>query len=141
MANLRRDARFGFRLLYKRPAFAAVAILTIALGIAANSAIFSVIYGTTSLRPYRDADRLVMIWTRAGSDRLQVTAAQFVGMEVRHGVRRPERLGLEERQRHDRCRAGSAQAGHATPGFLAMLGYGHPLALAHLFGRRRYRRP
>ena len=46
MANLPRDARFGFRLLIKRPAFAAVAILTIALGIAANSAIFSVIYGT-----------------------------------------------------------------------------------------------
>ena len=135
MANLLRDARFGFRLLYKRPAFAAVAILTIALGIAANSAIFSVIYGTyLAPLPYRDADRLVMIWTRAGSDRLQVTAAQFVEWK-RQATVFDDLNGWGSKSVSVTTDAGpeALQAGHATPGFLAMLGYGHPLALGRTF--------
>jgi predicted permease len=56
------DVRFACRLLLRQPAFSGVAILTLALGIAAATAVFSVVYGVL-LRPlpYRDPDRLVML--------------------------------------------------------------------------------
>src|SRR5919112_375812 len=57
-----REFRLAFRSLLKQPGFSAIAVLTIALGVGANSAIFSVVDGVM-LRslPFRDADRVVMI--------------------------------------------------------------------------------
>jgi len=56
------DSRHAVRSLFRNPGFVALAILTLALGIGANTAIFSVVYGIL-LRPlpYHDADRLVLI--------------------------------------------------------------------------------
>src|SRR5215212_378707 len=56
-----RDFRFACRLLRRQPAFSGVAILTLALGIGATTAVFTVVYGVL-LRPlpYRDPARLVM---------------------------------------------------------------------------------
>jgi putative ABC transport system permease protein len=62
---VRADLRYGARLLWRSPGFAAVAILTLALGIGANVAVFSIV-DATLLRPlpYRDPDRLIQVFDR-----------------------------------------------------------------------------
>jgi putative ABC transport system permease protein len=82
METLIKDIRYGIRGLWKRPGFTAVAVLTLALGIGANTAIFSVV-NAVLLKPlqFRDPDRLVMIWedaTFAGFPRNTPAPANYV---------------------------------------------------------------
>ena len=63
MSAMLQDLRLGLRLLIRSPAFSIVAILALAIGIGANTAIFSVINTLLIQRlPYHDADRLVVVW-------------------------------------------------------------------------------
>jgi len=90
MNTLLSDIRYGFRLLSKNPGFAAVAVLTLALGIGANTAIFSVIDAVLLNRlPYPDGNRLVVVWEQnpeRGWFRNIVSAANFVDWRKQNHV-------------------------------------------------------
>jgi putative ABC transport system permease protein len=78
--TLFQDIRYGGRVLAKHKAFTAVAVITLALGIGANTAIFSVV-NELLLRPlpYRDAERVVMLWevTPEGRHQNSTSRANF----------------------------------------------------------------
>ena len=77
------DLRVAVRLLLRTPAFTLLATLTLALGIAANAAIFSVVRGVL-LRPlpYPDAERIVALWTSTPADpRSAHSAGEFVDLQ------------------------------------------------------------
>src|SRR5215813_4007797 len=75
MRNLWQDLLYGCRTLIKKPAFTVVAALSLALGIGANTVIFSLI-NTTLLRPlpFKDSDRIMIIWTTPVQNRTQQNA-------------------------------------------------------------------
>src|SRR5260370_41939579 len=88
MNTIAQDIRFAVRTLWKAPTFTAVAILALALGIGANSAIFTVVNAVV-LRPlpFPDAQRLCVIYTSrpGGLSRYgSVTAAHFLGFREQH---------------------------------------------------------
>jgi len=90
IANLGHDIKYGVRLMTRSPGFAAAAMLTVALGIGATTAMFSVVYGVMlKPLPYRDPDRLVNIWSTAfkrGLPRAYVGMANVYDFRARNHV-------------------------------------------------------
>ena len=92
-----RDVRYALRMLRRGPGFTAAAVLTLALGIGATSAIFSVVRAVMlEPLPYADPDRIVTIWetNRGGTSRNVIAPANFVEWTER--ARTLEHLGMVE---------------------------------------------
>ena len=86
MESLIKDIRYGIRGLAKRPSFTAIAVITLALGIGANTAIFSVV-NATLLRPlpFQDPNRIVMVWgylpqLAHTADKFPSSAGNYLGL-------------------------------------------------------------
>jgi len=90
MNGFAQDFRYALRQLRKSPGFTAVAVVTLALGIGANTAMFSMVYGVL-LRPLRlkDPDRLYTLWERnlkMGYEQNPPAAGNFRDWRDRNGV-------------------------------------------------------
>src|SRR6267142_2820482 len=90
MENFWKDIRFGIRILSNKPAVTVIAVIALALGIGASTAIFSVV-NTVLLRalPYPNGDRLVMIWEQnrpRSRDRNVISPANFLDWREQNNV-------------------------------------------------------
>ncbi|HEX3437368.1 MAG TPA: ABC transporter permease, partial [Pseudacidobacterium sp.] len=78
MQTLLQNLRFSLRMLSKSPGLTITVLLTLALGIGANTAIFTVDYATLlAPLPYRDPDKLVMVWSKIQGQRNGISAGDF----------------------------------------------------------------
>jgi putative ABC transport system permease protein len=127
-----RDVQFGFRILRKNPGFAAVAILTLALGIGANTAIFSVVYGALlAPLPMPHPEQLVMVWSKI-SGRNVVSPGDFLDWKQQNSVFQ-NLVGWDEYTFSLAVdgRPEAMQTRIMTPGFFSMQGI--PMALGREF--------
>ena len=83
---LKQNVSFGLRTLRKNRGFSVTAVLTLALGIGATTAMFSVVYAVFEPMPYPNPDQLVMVWAKLPSGRNSVPASDF--LEWRNAARR-----------------------------------------------------
>src|SRR5947209_8808797 len=93
MGDLIRDLRLAVRLLLKQPTFTAITLVALALGIGANTVIFSA-FNAVMLRPlpYNDPDRIVTVWDsfpQLGVKKIGVTYANFAELKQRTRVFEP----------------------------------------------------
>ncbi len=81
MQRLMRDIRYGVRMLLKKPGFTAVAVIALALGIGANSAVFSIVHAILlNPLPLDDLDRIVVLWEKVpsqGVERNEAAVANY----------------------------------------------------------------
>ena len=133
MRDLWRHLQFGLRLLWKNPGFTTVAAVALALGIGANTAIFSVVYATLlAPLPYNQPDRIVMVWSKVNGNRNGVSAGDYLDWKHQNHVFesiaawRGQQMSLSTSSHPEQV-----QAEPCTPGFLEVLG--QPLLLGRDF--------
>jgi putative ABC transport system permease protein len=129
------DARLGWRGLRRHPGWAAVAVATLAIGIGASSATFSVVYATyLAPLPYRGPERLVVLWSQHEGQRNLTAAADFLDWQQRsRSLEGMVAFGWKQVALATAERPEEVQAGPTTPGLFSVLGYGQPMALGRPF--------
>src|ERR1041384_597485 len=79
LGYFRQNVRHSVRMLFKKPGFTVMAVLTLALGIGATTAIFSVVYATLfEPIPYPNPDQLVMVWSQVKQGRNSSSVADYL---------------------------------------------------------------
>jgi putative ABC transport system permease protein len=133
MRNRWRDLQFGLRLLWKNPGFTTVAVLALALGIGANTAIFSVVYATLlAPLPYHEPDRIVMVWSYVTGHRNGVAAGDYLDWKRQNTTFESiaawtgSSMSLSNENHPE-----TVNAQRCTPGFLGVLG--QPLMMGRDF--------
>jgi putative ABC transport system permease protein len=133
MNNFWREVRFGFRLLGKNPGFASVAVLALALGIGANTAIYSIVYATLlAPLPYYHPKEVVMVWSKVQGQRNGVAAGDF--LDWKRGSTAFQNLAAFTGTNLNLATAGhpeQVQGRRASPGFFSVMG--QPLLLGREF--------
>ena len=130
LENLFQDLRFALRMLGKNPGFTAVALLVLALGIGANSAIFSVV-NAVLLRPlpFRDPGRLFLVWhvppqkSFPGTPTFSVSTANYLDWQKQnHVFERMAALGLGRFTLTGRGEPESVAGSNVAADFFTLLG-------------------
>lgn len=80
---LKQNLTYSLRALLKTPGFTLTGVLTLALGIGATTAIFSVVYAVFAPMPYPHPDQLVIVWSQVQGNRSSVSIADFVDWKQR----------------------------------------------------------
>jgi putative ABC transport system permease protein len=163
MRNLFSDLQLGFRILLRNPGFAVTAILLLALGIGANTAIFSVV-NAVLLRPlpYRDSSRIMQIWhvppakSFPGMTLFSVSPANYLDWRsMNHSFEDMAAFGFARFNVGGKERPEAIQAAPVAPGFFSILGVqpilgrgftpdddrpgqGHVVVLGNALWRERY---
>jgi len=127
---LKQNLIFSIRSLLKTPGFTLTGVLTLALGIGATSAIFSVVYAVFEPMPYPNSDQLVMVWSKVRGNRNSTAAGDYLDWKQRSssfqgmGAWTGASFNVGTSERPEQV-AGSLR----TPGFFTMEG------LSFMFGR------
>src|SRR6266403_780962 len=120
---LRQNLTYSIRTLVKKPGFTVTAVLTLALGIGATTAIFSVVHAVFEPMPYPKSDQLVVLWSSMRGGRNSVSPGDYLDWKRRStSFQGMEAWGdgsfnVATRERPEQI-AGSPQ----TPGFFTMMG-------------------
>ncbi len=135
MATFKQDLKFGWRVLVKNPGFTTVVVVTLALGIGANTAIFSLVNATLlSPLPFPDAGRLVVGWTsvpKLGFDTIGFSPPDYRLLEERQDVFQD--LGAVTLGSFELSGRGGSP--RRVVAFKATSGYFRALAVPPLYGR------
>ena len=121
---LKQDTRYALRQLRRSPGFTAVALLTLALGIGATTAIFSVVRGVL-LRPlpYGHPDRVVMVWNRwTGYEHTWISPAELFDYRKAKGLASVAAFSLDAANLEGEHGAERVAAAEVTPGLFDVLG-------------------
>ena len=87
MQKLLQDVQYAVRQLIKSPVFTLTAVLTLALGIGASTAIFTVVYATLlAPMPYPEPDQLVMVWSKIQTFHNGIAAQDFLDWKNQNSV-------------------------------------------------------
>jgi putative ABC transport system permease protein len=127
METLIKDIRYGIRSLRRRLGFTIIAVITLAIGIGANSAIYSVVNALLlKPLPFPDLDRIVAVWNKApsrGVERNEVTVADYLDWRAQNKTF--EQLGIYTWWSTNLTGTGTperVQGFQVTPNFLEIVG-------------------